>query len=138
MADVSEIVDNIMKMAMPGTYEIGSDDKRVENILKMVNWGMNAMDAKKIYDNYKKYSPMKVNDKYKHAMMNCLAAKRGNFSEKMITNLSLLKELYDVSLNKNTVPESDADMEANLLGRKLGRENIHENCDELVQKYYRP
>ncbi len=92
--------------------------------------------ARNIYNDYKYYSAQKgINDKYKHAVMNCRAAQNGKKSEDTIAVLSLLKELKDISFGGNTVAESDADYNANILGRRLGRENPEADCDALVQKY---
>ena len=81
---------------------------------------------------------MKINDKYKHALLNCRAAQRGPLAENLITNLSRLKEFSDVYITKsNTEQESFEDTQANTFGRSLGRFNKNGNCEEMVQQRYK-
>jgi len=89
------------------------------------------------YNNFNQYSPLGLNDKYKHAMLNCLAAQRGTGGLLGIDILSRLKEKYDVLSGGNTQKESDEDMTANKIGRFLGYKYPEGNCDEMVQKYIR-
>ena len=110
MADVKEIVDNIIKIS--NLAAIGND--------------------------FVKYRNLNMNDKYKHAMINCRAAQRGQTGENLITDLSRLKEFYDVYLIKsNTLNESIKDSQANALGRSLGRLYKNGNCEEMVSKHIR-
>ena len=102
---------------------------RVTNIL-------NNLDL--IYQDYKKYAPMRLNDKYKHALLNCRAAQRGQTGEDLVTLLSRLKEFSDVYITKNNTPqESFEDTQANTFGRSLGKFNKDGNCEEMVQKRYK-
>ena len=84
------------------------------------------------------YNPMRVNDKYKHAMVNCLMAQKGPKSEKVAQIISGLKENYDVFMGKNTSQASDEDMEANIYGREIARNYPNGNCHELVSQRYKP
>lgn len=84
---------------------------------------------------YFKYHPQKINDKYKHAVINCRAAQKGVGGMSIADILSGLKEKRDVLSHKNTVDESALDQEANQIGRFLGIKYPKENCDVLVQKY---
>ena len=92
----------------------------------------------KIVELNNSYNPMRVNDKYKHAMINCLMAQRGAKSEKVSQITSGLKENYDVFMNKNTSKASDEDMEANIYGRNIGRNYPNGNCHELISTKYKP
>ena len=117
------------------TKYFDEDDENKENTRGIVD-GFNSL--KKIYQDYKKYAPMKINDKYKHALLNCRAAQRGPLAENLITNLSRLKEFSDVYITKsNTEQESFEDTQANTFGRSLGRFNKNGNCEEMVQQRYK-
>ncbi|MCX4348526.1 MAG: hypothetical protein OSJ76_01940 [Alphaproteobacteria bacterium] len=89
------------------------------------------------YKNFNHYRPLRLNDKYKHAMMNCLASQRGTGALLGIDILSRLKEKFDVLSGNNTQKESDEDMKANEIGRFLGYKYPEGNCDEMVRKYIR-
>ena len=117
------------------TKYFDEDDENKENTRGIVD-GFNSL--KKIYQDYKKYAPMKINDKYKHALLNCRAAQRGPLAENLITNLSRLKEFSDVYITKsNTEQESFEDTQTNTFGRSLGRFNKNGNCEEMVQQRYK-
>ena len=117
------------------TKYFDEDDENKENTRGIVD-GFNSL--KQIYQDYKKYAPMKINDKYKHALLNCRAAQRGPLAENLITNLSRLKEFSDVYITKsNTEQESFEDTQANTFGRSLGRFNKNGNCEEMVQQRYK-
>lgn len=81
------------------------------------------------------YKDKGYNDKYKHAMINCLSAQRGLKDAIRANNFSRLKEFYDVSSGNNTPVESGEDMYANLIGRYLGLKYPQGDCDEMVQRY---
>ena len=94
--------------------------------------------AYNIYQDYNEFEPLGLNDKFKHAMLNCRAAQRGQTAEDIVTFLSRLKEYNDVYLrkdNKNTWSESIQDSKANALGRSLGRLYKDGNCEEMVSKH---
>ena len=93
---------------------------------------------KNIMNYNKQYRPKNVNDKYKHAMINCLMAQNGSKSEKVSQILSGLKENYDVLFNKNTSQASDEDMEANIYGRNIGRTYPQGSCHDLITQKYNP
>lgn len=77
----------------------------------------------------------KFSDKYRHAMVNCRAAQRGVFDALTASDLSGLKEKYDIYSGGNTQEESDEDMNANYVGRFLGIKYPEGDCDELIQRY---
>lgn len=85
--------------------------------------------------NYYKYRNLKINDKYKHAIINCLAAQRGTGGVLESSFFAGLKELKDVKSGNNTLEESYEDDRANRLGRLLGFKNPQGNCDEMVGRY---
>ena len=93
---------------------------------------------KNIMNYNKQYRPKNVNDKYKHAMINCLMVQNGSKSEKVSQILSGLKENYDVLFNKNTSQASDEDMEANIYGRNIGRTYPQRSCHDLITQKYNP
>ena len=82
-----------------------------------------------------RYYPLKLNDKYKHAMVNCLSAQQGVGNSLYAHDFSRLKEIYDVSSGANTPIESNEDMYANLIDRYLGIKYPQGDCDEMVQRY---
>lgn len=108
----------------PSTF---ADRARNSHIIGLATFG--------IIKDYAKYRPIKYNDKYKHAMINCLAAQRGIKDGIRAENYSRLKEFYDVSSGTNTPIESSEDIYANSIGRYLGTKYPQGNCDELVQRY---
>ena len=118
------------------TYYLGYGVGKINSDLQDPYGYINSVN--KIIDLNNVYNPMKVNDKYKHAMINCLMAQRGTKSEKVSQIASGLKENYDVLMDKNTSQSSDEDMEANIHGRKIGRNYPKENCQELISKKYKP
>ncbi len=88
-----------------------------------------------LLDNYNSYAPLALNDKYKHAMLNCLAAQSGTGGVLESSFLSGLKELYDVKSGRNTPEESRQDDAANNIGRYLGFKYPQGDCDEMVRRY---
>ena len=118
-------------------YPFQKDDVTVNNV------GVTTWDAVKglgsLYDAgklYFEYTPLGYNDKYKHALLNCRLAQQGNPGVWAADRLSRIKEMKDVMTGGNTLSESYADMQANLLGRKLGYNNRNGDCDQMVQQYY--
>ena len=118
------------------TYYVGYGIGSIRSDLQDSNGYINSIKNVVSYNN--QYNPMKVNDKYKHALINCLMAQNGKKAEKVAQIISGLKENYDVFMNKNTSQASDEDMEANIYGRKSGRSNQRESCYELISKKYKP
>lgn len=84
-----------------------------------------------------RYNPKynKTSDKYRHALINCLAAQRGIKDTIRADQASRLREFYDVKSGSNTPEASNEDMQANLIGRFLGLKYPKGDCDELVQRY---
>ena len=113
-------------------YGLGYINSDIQNPNGYINSFKNIIN----YNN--QYEPMNVNDKYKHAMINCLMAQHGSKSEKVSQILSGLKESYDVLFNENTSQASDADMEANIYGRNIGRTYPQGNCHDLISQKYNP
>ncbi len=114
---IKSVVDHLGDMDNKNISEIG---KQTTNIFK---------DAAKYY-------PLLLNDKYKHSVINCQAAQRGQTAEDLVTLLSRHKEFFDVNLLKsNQFNESIKDSQANTLGRSLGRLNKNGNCEEMVAKH---
>ena len=98
------------------------------------------IDWKAAFDlakNYNKYHDLRLNDKYKHALLSCLAAQQGTGGVLGSSFLAGLRELYDVYSESNTPQESYEDDRANQLGRLLGFKNPEGNCDEMVRQYIR-
>ena len=138
------MADNIWENAhhLPGYesgYFVGMVKPALDHWQNMDN--KNIIDIGKqaynIYQDYKEYYPLRLNDKYKHAVINCRAAQRGQTGEDLVTLLSRLKEYNDVHLRKegkNTWSESIQDSQANALGRSLGRLYKDGNCEEMVSK----
>ena len=116
---VKSVVDHLRDMDNKNIIDIG---KQVYNI----------------YQDYNEFEPLGLNDKFKHAMLNCRAAQRGQTAEDLVTLLSRHKEFFDVNLKpmkKNTWSESIQDSQANALGRALGRTYKDGNCEEMVAKH---
>ena len=90
-----------------------------------------------IIKNYNKYKDLAINDKYKHAMINCQAAQRGTGGALGSSFFAGLKELYDINPKNNTIDESHEDDIANNIGRYLGFKYPYGDCDEMVRKYIR-
>ena len=84
-------------------------------------------------------------DKYFHSKANCEASQLGDFGEITAKAISDLRELTDsfknVHLKGMTEAESAKDSaddeKANKYGRNQGRNNLNENCGDLVE-IYRP
>ena len=88
--------------------------------------------------NYRNYfQNKKLNDKYKHAMINYAMAQNGPEYYNAAVYASNLKENADVLLGNNTLKESSEDMLANIVGRKLGKKYPSDSCDTMVQQYYK-
>ncbi len=118
-------------------YPFQKDDVTIDNV-GVSTWdaakGLGSLyEAKKLYD---EYTPLRYNDKYKHAMLNCKLAQQGKPGVWAADRLSRAKEMLDVVTGGNTLSESYADMQANLQGRNLGYNNPNEDCDQMVQQYY--
>ncbi len=118
-------------------YPYQNDDIITDNInmsLKdYVKIPKELLHVKNLHNNYASY---RYNDKYKHAMINCQMAQRGNAGAFVADVMSKNKEKYDIATRGNTLSESYADMQANLQGRKLGYNNPNGDCDQMVQQYY--
>lgn len=159
MKTLANVGDTVLKAALPG-YTVGKAlYKAGENIGKGVA-SYNAVNAypfqkddvtydkvdmklSNLYGEYKQieklrnhYTPFPYNDKYKHAMINCQMAQHGNSGAFVADIGSRYKEAKDLWYGTNTLSESYADMQANLLGRKLGYNNHNGDCDQMVQQYY--
>ena len=92
---------------------------------------------KAIADDYYYYKDLVINDKYKHAMINCRAAQRGYADKQLISFLSLLGEVKDVHLDKDNTKEASAeDDKANKFGRMVGWNNRQGNCHKMVSRVY--
>ena len=89
----------------------------------------------KIGKGYMDHKNLRENDKYKHALLNCLSAQNGMGGALIGSFLSGLREIYDVSSGDNTLKESHEDNAANNIGRLLGLKYPEGSCDEMVQKY---
>ena len=76
-----------------------------------------------------------TSDKYRHALINCLASQRGVKDAIRADQASRLREFSDVMTGSNTQEASNDDMYANLIGRYLGLKYPEGDCDELVQRY---
>ena len=76
-----------------------------------------------------------LSDKYRHAMINCLASQRGIKDSLRANNLSRLREFFDVLSEQNTPDASEQDMYANKIGQLLGLKYPEGDCDELIQRY---
>ena len=144
MSDTKQAIDNIMRDIDHSNYPIlkkaveqegGLSLDEVNNLAVNTHYISPFYHEYKLTQDYLKYRPLKLNDKFKHAVMNCRAAQRGMKGVFRANNLSLLKEKSDVLLGSNTLDESNADMDANLTGRYLGIKYPNEDCDELVERY---
>ena len=71
-------------------------------------------------------------------MLNCFVSESVGKDSVRANNLSRLREISDVYYNINKPKGSDEDMEANIYGRKIGRENKDKDCHEMVKERYRP
>lgn len=144
MADVKKIVNDIWDKYVHKipTYRaseyLAIPQIAINHWLNMDNKNLidNVNQAYDIYKDYEKYKNSGLNDKYRHALINCRAAQKGQTSEDLVTLFSRLKEYDDVYLDKdNTLNESIKDSQANALGRTLGRLNKNGNCEEMVSKH---
>ena len=88
-----------------------------------------------IYANYQTIAPIKMSDKYKHAVINCEAAQQGKGGYDIAKLVSWGKELKDVLTGQNTKDSSQSDNYANKIGRLLGTKYPNDNCRIIVQKY---
>ncbi|MBQ8870602.1 MAG: hypothetical protein IJ019_04430, partial [Alphaproteobacteria bacterium] len=93
------------------------------------------INLKADYNNYKSYKNKSYHDKYKHAMMNCLAAQRGIYDASMMHVLSEAKEYKDLYGKTNMLWGSNQDMGANNIGNYLGYLYPEENCHDLISPY---
>lgn len=115
-----------------------SDDEWIERTRNshMLNDGSEVIGILKDFLNYR-YNPKVrgLSDKYRHAMINCLASQRGIKDSIRANNLSRLREFFDVHLGSNTPESSEQDMMANKIGQLLGLKYPNGDCDEMVQRY---
>lgn len=86
-------------------------------------------------ENFSPMKKLKVTDKYKHAIMNCIPAQYGQGGADIAKLASDLRELWDVSSGSNTLDSSQGDNYANQIGRLLGSKYPQGDCDALIQKY---
>lgn len=138
MADMSEIVDNIMKMAMPGTYEIGrmfADAKIAYDHLQ----DMKNTNRKLI----KKYGKGAANgtDDYYHPLLQCHLAQMSDDDRVNGILLGILKE-YALDYPKkrlsgqsheNIMADSIKDLKNNSFGSKIGYYNRNRPCVDLLE-----
>lgn len=89
-------------------------------------------------DLYNEYHNQRLNDKYKHSLINCLMTQKGKEGEEVVKFLAGLKEKKDVLLGDNTQQESDEDNEANIYGRTVAKQYPDQDCKILVSKRYPP
>ena len=89
----------------------------------------------KLAKGYLDHKNLREHDKYKHALINCLASQSGTGGVLESSFLSGLRELYDVKSGKNTLESSHEDDTANKIGRLLGFKYPQGDCDEMVQRY---
>ena len=88
-----------------------------------------------MYGNYQNFTPIKMSDKYKHAVINCEAAQYGEGGYDIATLVSWGKEARDVWTGQNTKDSSESDNYANKIGRLLGTKYPNDDCQVIVQKY---
>ncbi len=98
----------------------------------LVNFTKNLYD---VYQNAEKLKLEPLHDKYKHAMVNCLAAQHGLDGLSAVSLVSQIKEWNDVRQGINTQEESEQDMVANIIGSYLGSVYPDENCENLLTPY---
>lgn len=121
-----EILSKASKLAGRGLDNMGVDRN---------SYTRSLIDAIGLYG---ELAPRGYNDKYKHALINCILTQNGEKGEKTASLLSGLREVSDVLLNENTPKHSDEDTEANIYGRNTGRENKDKDCREMVKNRYKP
>ncbi len=88
-----------------------------------------------MYGNYQNFTPIKMSDKYKHAVINCEAAQYGEGGNDMAKLVSWRKEARDVWTGQNTNDSSASDNYANKIGRLLGTKYPNDDCQVIVKKY---
>ena len=88
-----------------------------------------------MYGNYQNFTPIKMSDKYKHAVINCEAAQYGEGGNDMAKLVSWGKEARDVWTGQNTNDSSASDNYANKIGRLLGTKYPNDDCQVIVKKY---
>ena len=118
----------VMKVAQEGNF-IPTNQNLFDYTKSAIQGGMN------IAGNFSDMRKMNVTDKYKHAMMNCNAARYGQGGADMATLASNIREWIDKRTGSNTLDSSEGDQYANRIGRLLGGKYPEEDCDELVQRY---
>ena len=92
---------------------------------------------KQLFKSKDYYQNKKLNDKYKHAMINYAMAQNGPEYLHTAIGGSILKDANDLYTRKNTIKESLEDMQANLIGAYLGRKYSNGDSDTMVQQYYK-
>lgn len=129
MADLKDIIKKVIE-------ENGKlSDEDIGNWARQTHTLGDIIKGLKAYDSYEKFKESGENDKYKHAMMNCLMAQGGLTNLRLIQEFARQKEKNDVQYGINTKEESDQDVIANTIGEYLGIKYPKGNCDELVQRY---
>lgn len=88
-----------------------------------------------MYGNYQNFTPIKMSDKYKHAVINCEAAQYGEGGNDMAKLVSWGKEARDVWTGQNTNDSCASDNYANKIGRLLGTKYPNDDCQVIVKKY---
>jgi uncharacterized protein RhaS with RHS repeats len=91
-------------------------------------------------DFWKNYSDMKEAntigaDKYFHCKANCEATQRGEVGEQTAEVISDVREFVDQNVKGDSEEASEADQEANKIGREQGKENPGGMCKDLCSEY---
>lgn len=128
MFDINEMYAKALEDT--GGYSLDEIRDRTKNS-HILDYGALYKIAKGYFD----HKNLKEHDKYKHALINCLAAQSGTGGVLESSFLSGLRELYDVKSGKNTEESSREDDVANQIGRLLGFKYPDGDCDEMVQRY---
>ncbi len=100
------------------------------------DYRMSAIES--AYELSKKYNKIKDyvwTDKFKHALLNCLAAQYGQGGYDVATAFANAKEMFDLVRFDNTLEESQGDQYANKIGRLLGTKYPTEDCETLISPY---
>ena len=110
--------------------DVKSQSQNMINYLYSLGAGLGNM-----YGNYQNFTPIKMSDKYKHAVINCSASQYGEGGNDMAKLVSWGKEARDIWTGQNTEDSSKSDDYANKIGRLLGTKYPKGNCQVIVQKY---
>ena len=134
------------------------DDYRntMKDIYSFINQRMNPVanynSLKEAAKEFRKLSPVVLNDKYKHAVVSCVGAQGGVPSAIATLTGGALKELGDIGYKsfyqatgtKNyggynqILTDSWNDWSADVTGVQQGYDKPHENCRNLMSGYYNP